>query len=169
MNSSNVIIGLLNPKSVGNVGSVLRAAGCFGGEAIFYTGKRYTKAAKFQTDTKNISKLIPLTGVEDLLEHIPANSKIVCVELVEGAASLPEFQHPQEAFYIFGPEDGTIDQAIIDKADSVVFIPAKACLNLAATVNVVLYDRSVKLNLNIDNDELIREIRDRNNKVTFTN
>ena len=168
MISSSTIIGLIDPKSAGNVGSVLRAAGCFGADAVFYTGERYAKAAKFQTDTKKVSKQIPLTGVDNLLEHIPINFKVVCVELVERATSLPKFKHPENAFYIFGPEDGTIEQSIIDKADAVVFIPAKACLNLAATVNVVLYDRSAKLDLKINNDEMIREIRDRNNKVIFT-
>jgi len=92
---------------------------------------------------------------------------VVCIELVEGASSLLEFQHPQNAFYIFGPEDGTLDQAIIDAADSVVYIPTIGCLNLAATVNVVLYDRlakSAKPPMGMG-DELIRQSRDANNRV----
>ena len=99
------------------------------------------------------------------MECIPENAKIVCVEFVEGATLLPEFQHPDKAFYIFGPEDGTIDQEIIDKADAVVYVPTIGCMNLAASVNVVLYDRMAKSGLPMANNELIPRSRDTNNNV----
>ncbi len=66
--------------------------------------------------------------------------KIVCVEFAENAIPLPEYEHPQHAFYNFGPEDETISQEIIDRADAVVSMATMGCMNLAATVNVVLYD-----------------------------
>ncbi len=74
-------------------------------------------------------------------ESLPDGSKLICVDLIEGAIPLPSFVHPKNAMYVFGPEDGSVSQAIIDKADDVVYIPTVGCLNLAATVNVVLYDR----------------------------
>ncbi|APG27812.1 23S rRNA methyltransferase [Syntrophotalea acetylenivorans] len=165
MNESKITIGLSDPKSPSNVGAVMRAAGCFQADAVFYTGERYVRAARFNTDTKDVSKKIPLTGVCCLLEGVPKESKIICVELVEGAVPLPEYQHPDQAFYIFGPEDGTISQQVIDKADAVVYVPTIGCLNLAATVNVVLYDRISKSSLTVANDELIRQSRDTNNNV----
>ena len=143
----------------------MRAAGCFRADAVFYTGKRYDQAMRFQTDTKNRTKSIPLTGVDDLLENIPNESKIVCVELVENATLLHEFKHPDNACYIFGPEDGTIGQEVIDKADTVVYIPTIGCMNLAATVNVVLYDRSAKSSQRYEGNELIRQSRDINNSL----
>ncbi|MDH3326389.1 MAG: RNA methyltransferase [Gammaproteobacteria bacterium] len=161
----NVSIGLTNPKSPSNIGVVLRAAGCYQVDAIFYTGERYNRAAKFHTDPNGAGENIPLTGVEDLLEYISENTKIVCVELVEGAIPLPEYKHPDNAIYIFGPEDGTISQEMINKADNVVYIPTIGCMNLAATVNVVLYDRLAKSKSHVTNNELIRESRDTNNKV----
>lgn len=169
MSSSNektgVIIGLDNPKSPTNVGAVMRAAGCFQARAVYYTGGRYPRAARFKTDTNNITLDIPLTGVESLLEQRPDNFSVVCVELVEGATPLPEFEHPAHAYYLFGPEDGTLSQSVIDKADAVVYIPTKGCLNLAATVNIVLYDRLAKADGTIVGDELIRQSRDTNNRV----
>lgn len=143
----------------------MRAAGCFQADAVFYTGQRYVRAARFNTDTKDVSKKIPLTGVSCLLEGVPQESKIICVELVEGAIPLPDYQHPDQAFYIFGPEDGTISQQVIDKADAVVYVPTIGCLNLAATVNVVLYDRISKSDQTVANDDLIRQSRDTNNNV----
>ena len=160
-----VSIGLTDPKSPSNVGAVMRAAGCYQVDAVYYTGQRYARAAKFNTDTKNVAENIPLTQCASLLEQVGGEVKLVCVELVEGAIPLPEFQHPQQACYIFGPEDGTLSQEVIDNADAVVYIPTKGCMNLAATVNVLLYDRLAKSPVMLANDELIRQSRDTNNQV----
>ncbi len=165
MNKSKVVIGLIDPKSPTNVGAVMRAAGCYRANAVLYTGTRYLRAARFNTDTHSAVLDIPLTGVSSLLEHIPEDVKVVCVELVEGATPLPEYQHPDRAFYIFGPEDGTIAQEIIDRADDVVYVPTHGCMNLAATVNVVLYDRMAKSPLTMASDALIIQSRDTNNNV----
>jgi len=169
MKESKVSIGLTNPKSPSNVGAVMRAAGCYQVDSVFYTGRRYARAAKFHTDTHNAGQNIPLTGVECLLNDIPEEMKIVCLELVEGATPLPEFQHPDNAFYILGPEDGTINQKVIDKADAVVYVPTIGSMNLAASVNVLLYDRLAKSDLNIANNQLIRQSRDTNNQVRVKN
>lgn len=170
MKKTQVSIGLSNPKSPENVGSVMRAAGCYQVDAVFYTGERYARAAKFNHDTKQVSQRIPLTGVnclldDSLLEGMPNDSQIVCVELVEGAIPLPQYKHPDNAFYIFGPEDGSLSQEIVDRADAVVYIPTIGCMNLAATVNVLLYDRLAKSDAQMGGDELIRRSRDTNNQV----
>jgi len=165
MKPTKIIIGLINPKSPSNVGAVMRAAGCFRGDAVLYTGQRYDRAAPFYTDTHNASYTIPLTHVTSIAHTIPAKMKLVCVELVEGAVALPEFQHPESACYLFGPEDGTLSQALVDQADAVVYIPTVGCMNLAATVNVVLYDRIAKSASTVANDALIRHSRDINNRL----
>lgn len=162
---SRTNIALTDPKSPVNVGAVMRAAGCFGVEEIFYTGERFDRAVKFNTDTKNANKKIALTRIDDLMDCAQEMTKMVCVELVEGAIPLTDYQHPERVTYIFGPEDGTIAQDVIDKADAVVYIPTIGCLNLAATVNIVLYDRLAKSPKIRASDELIRQSRDTNNKV----
>lgn len=159
------IIGLTDPKSPSNVGAVMRAAGCFGAEAVRYTGVRYARAAKFHTDTHQAAREIPLTSVDSLLDNLEPDFKVICVDLIEGAIPLPEFIHPAQALYIFGPEDGTISQDVIDQADAVVYMPTTGCMNLAASVNVLLYDRLAKSPEIIANDELIKQSRDTNNKV----
>jgi tRNA(Leu) C34 or U34 (ribose-2'-O)-methylase TrmL len=166
MSHSKVTLGLSNPKSPTNVGAVLRAAGCFQAHSILYTGIRYDRAAAFCTDTQSQSKNIPLTSVECLLASAPEGAKIIVIELAENAESLANFQHPENAFYIFGPEDGSVKQKVVNQADSVVYIPTHGCLNLAATVNIVLYDRLAKSNLSEEGNELIRKSRDMNNRIT---
>jgi tRNA(Leu) C34 or U34 (ribose-2'-O)-methylase TrmL len=169
LKTTHVSIGLINPKSPTNVGAVMRAAGCFGADSVFYTGNRYDRAMSFSTDTKNRTQSIPLNGVDDLLENKTMDAKVVCVELVENATALHLFEHPDRAYYIFGPEDGTINQDIIDQADAVVYIPSMGCLNLAATVNVVLYDRLVKSKDLIADNELISKSKDVNNTIKIKN
>ncbi|MDT3274332.1 RNA methyltransferase [Shewanella sp. SP2S2-4] len=177
LDASAVFIGLVNPKTPVNVGGIMRASGCYGVDGVFYTGRRYELAARsgavqYHVDTKDAGERIPLTGVTSLLASIPADTKLICVDLVVGATPLPDFVHPAKAFYVFGPEDGTIGQEIIDKADAVVYVPTVGCMNLAASVNVLLYDRLAKshreaasLASNISGDELIRQSRDNNNRT----
>ncbi|MGB5445481.1 MAG: RNA methyltransferase [Psychromonas sp.] len=173
MSGNKVLIGLVNPKSPTNVGAVMRAAGCYAVNEVLYTGTRYDRAMKLNTDTKNISATVPLKNVADLIDAIKNDGadnehgdiKIICVDLIEGATPLPNFTHPEKALYIFGPEDGTIKQAIVNQADAVVYIPTVGCMNLAATVNVVLYDRLAKSTVHLIDNDLIKKSRDTNNKV----
>jgi tRNA(Leu) C34 or U34 (ribose-2'-O)-methylase TrmL len=182
-NKAHVTIALTNPKTPTNVGAVMRAAGCYQADQIIYNGNRYAKAAEYhkhtlQTDTFNMKDKIPLLQVEsfisikDSLESIPSSAKIICVDLVEGATPLPHFVHPEQAVYIFGPEDSSVKQEVIDIADDVVYVPTIGCMNLAATVNVLLYDRLAK-SLTSQKDSmladnvLIRKSRDTNNTSRF--
>jgi len=164
MSKSRVSIGLVNPKSASNVAVILRAAGCFSVSSIFYTGVRYTYAKAFNEDTKRFRDTIPTIAVYDLLSMRPQGAEVVAIELVEGATPLPEFTHPDNAFYVFGPEDGSISQALLKQCDHVVYIPTQSSMNLAVTANVVLYDRLAKSNY-LQGDELIRASRDKNNNT----
>lgn len=168
MKKPKISIGLINPKSPDNVHSVMRASGNYGVDSVFYTGDRYMRAMTLNPNapdmSRKVSENIPLTEVDDLVESA-GDLKIVCVELAENAIALPEYEHPLNAFYIFGSEDSTIDQVIIDRADAVVYVPTIGCMNLAATVNVLLYDRLIKSYQSIDDNKQILASRDTNNTV----
>lgn len=85
---------------------------------------------------------IPLIWVDDLPSAVPFGVTPVLVE-VDASTTLRQFNHPKRAMYIFGPEDSSLPKAMIDGAPR-VRIPTRGCLNLAATVNIVLYDRCAK-------------------------
>lgn len=136
-------IGLDAPKTLENVGGVLRAAHCYGVAQVNIRGAR-GKALSHSTNTPQAHRHTPTFLVDDLLSYIPYDTQIVAVDLLPSSVSLPEFQHPLRALYIFGPEDGTLGHKITSKAQHVVSVPTRACMNLAATVNVVLYDRLAK-------------------------
>lgn len=134
-------IGLYNPKTNENVGAVLRAAMCYEAALVVIQGQRYTHS---RTDTMSGYKHIPLQTTEDLMESIPFSATPVAIEFIESATPLPHFTHPDSAFYIFGPEDGSIPKHMLDRCKHKVFVPTAFCMNLAACVNVLLYDRLMK-------------------------
>jgi tRNA(Leu) C34 or U34 (ribose-2'-O)-methylase TrmL len=70
----------------------------------------------------------------------------VAVEVRDGAERLDTFVHPEHAVYVFGPEDGTLGRGTLSACHRFLRIPTavRTPLNLAAAVNIVLYDRHVK-------------------------
>lgn len=135
-------IGLDNPKCAANVGGTLRAADVYGASLVIVSGSRIVRHA---TDTMKAYRHVPvIRGVADLLDVTPFDCIPVAVDLLPGATPLPEYEHPERAFYIFGAEDATLGDRITSRCRDAVFIPTSRCMNLCATVNVVLYDRLAK-------------------------
>ena len=146
MNRGFSCIALDNPKCAANIGGAMRAAHVYGADMIVIGGPRYQKFKRFSTDVTKAYKHIPTLEPENILDVIPHDCVPIAVDLIEGAISLPRYTHPERAFYIFGAEDQTLGKRITDRCRDVIYIPTKFCMNLAATVNVVLYDRIAKRN-----------------------
>jgi tRNA(Leu) C34 or U34 (ribose-2'-O)-methylase TrmL len=134
-------IGLVNTKKEVNLGGAMRAAYCYGASMIAVQGKRYKRES---ADTSASYKHIPLIETDNLYDVIPYDCIPIAVEITPDSKNIRNFVHPERAFYIFGPEDGSIPKTILDFCKYKVSIPTKICMNLAATVNVVLYDRLCK-------------------------
>ncbi len=135
-------IGLYHPKHPVNVGAVMRAAKVYGAASVAAVGSRYRKAG---TDTVGAIRSVPLLQVDDLRAAIPYGCVPVAVDIVDVAVPLPEYEHPECAYYVFGPEDGTLGKQVLTWCRDKVYVPGNGCMNLAATVNVVLYDRLAKM------------------------
>lgn len=137
-------IGLHNPKTPENVGGVIRAAHAYGAASVAISGQRIDgRHISAPTNTTRFDKHMPIYRGE-LRDLIPFGAVPVAVELVDDAESLFTFQHPRSAFYIFGPEDSGLGASIREWCEHKVYIPTAICMNLAACVNVVLYDRAMK-------------------------
>lgn len=137
-------IGLDNPKFAVNVGGVLRAAQCFGAVLVVVGGmpRRYTRSAP---DTLKAYRHLPLLHIADVMEAVPFDCAPVAIDLVDDAVPLYNYVHPKRAFYVFGAEDSVLGHRVLDKCRDRIYIPmSSGCLNLAACVNVVLYDRACK-------------------------
>lgn len=144
-------LGLYNIKDDNNLGSVLRNAGCFGANLVLVHGDRLKHGRIGRTDTRNTHKSLPVIFTLNILDNIPYEAKVVAVEISDKAENLGTFVHPNNCLYLFGPEDGSLPQEILDVADYTVYIPTDRCLNLATASGIVLYDRIIKQQK--DNDE----------------
>ncbi len=147
------LIVLDNPKFAGNVGGAVRACSCWGAEDLVTT---LASNGSLRVDPSTMPRLPREERMKDsnvwqlyglgwrevkksLGDLVP-----IGVEIVPGSIPLPLFEHPDEAAYLFGPEDGTLSRPFREMAHMFVELPSKHCLNLAVAVNLVLYDRQVK-------------------------
>ena len=135
------MIALHAPSKPVNIGGALRAASCFGAAGVVVGGGfLQTEAA----DTTDFHRSKPLHVVLDVMSAIPYDCVPVAVEMIVGATDLVDYEHPVRAYYIFGPECGSLPRRIVSKCRDTIIIPSDFCLNLAAAVNVVLYGRRIK-------------------------
>lgn len=139
---------LIDPRYPHNVGGAFRACACWGMKQLWWTGDRvkvdFAKGERLPRE----ERMKGYRDVELFNDQRPfdrfQNVTPVAVELREGSENLMEFEHPENAVYVFGPEDGSIPKPIIPLCHRFVVIPTHFCLNLAAAVNVILYDRRFK-------------------------
>jgi tRNA(Leu) C34 or U34 (ribose-2'-O)-methylase TrmL len=139
-------VALINPRFEHNVGSSIRAASCFGIKQVWFTGSRI----KLE-DRERLPREERMKGYQDVtliqydyfLEQFK-DATPVAVEVDPTAEVLTVFEHPENAIYIFGPEDGNVPQVIRQHCHRFVTIPTKHCTNLSAAVYITLYDRLMK-------------------------
>lgn len=134
-------IGLHEPKTTANIAGVLRAAGCYEVAMVAVSGHRYRHGSE---DTQKAWRHLPFVEVASLEKIVPFSCMPVAVELLPDAKDLRTFTHPERAFYVFGGEDRTLGEDVLKWCEQRVFVPTRHCMNLAAAVNVVLYDRLAK-------------------------
>ena len=137
--------GCAAPGRPENIGGVLRAADVYGAELVVLGGGELPpQPLGHPTDTTQAWQRIPVVFADEVLDALPDECVAVAVERVVEATPLPEFEHPERAMYLFGPENGSLDETMLERCTHVVSIPGHVCSNLAAAVNVVLYDRIAK-------------------------
>jgi len=135
------IVACDRPKHSVNFAGVMRAAQCYKSKLIVLGGSRFKNHS---ANVGNAEKQIPLIRTLDVFSVLPFNCVPIAVELLPNSIPLWNYNHPQQAFYIFGPEDSSLGKRITQKCRDVIYVPMEQCMNLAACVNVVLYDRLSK-------------------------
>jgi tRNA(Leu) C34 or U34 (ribose-2'-O)-methylase TrmL len=146
----NAIV-LENPKFPHNVGAVLRAASCYNIPELIITGNRVSLTPYDGYRLPREERMRGYKDVEVYNDNKPIDrypkTPIIGVEIVPNAIPLTFFTHPDEAVYVFGPEDGSISKGLRTVIHQFIFIPTRHCLNLSAAVYTVLYDRQTKAQL----------------------
>ncbi len=140
---------LCNPKYPHNVGQVLRACAAYGVPTLAYTRDRMDRALARESRLPREERLKGYKSVQwgrvdrpfdNLGGMVP-----VAIEVRENSEMLQDFDHPPNALYVFGPEDGSIPSVLLAHCHRFVAIPTRHCLNLSMVVGTVLYDRLAKL------------------------
>ncbi|MBI1186374.1 MAG: TrmH family RNA methyltransferase [Alphaproteobacteria bacterium] len=139
---------MIDPKYPHNVGAAVRAASCWGVRQIWYTGERVALDAHAGYRLPREERMRGYRDV-DLFQYdapldVLAKATPVAVEVRPNSERLPDFEHPENAVYVFGPEDGSIPPGVLARCHRFVIVPTRHCLNLGAAINVILYDRCLK-------------------------
>lgn len=154
---------LINPKYAHNVGGAIRACAAFGVPQLRWTGDRvlvetYNGRLPREERMREYNAAVTWSRAQRPLDELAGTP--IAVELHQGAELLTSFKHPDDAIYVFGPEDGSVPKALRVRCHRFVVIPTHHCLNLAAAVNIVLYDRRIKtLGDGATMHDLLRESR----------
>jgi tRNA(Leu) C34 or U34 (ribose-2'-O)-methylase TrmL len=141
---------LCNPKYPHNVGAIIRAASCFDVSQVWFTGDRIAEELKGKKRIPREERMkgyahVKLQQCDYVFDQYPKGEITpVAIEILDDTEILTTFEHPPNALYIFGPEDGGIPQVVRQHCHRFVSIPSRHCLNLSAAVYVVLYDRLMK-------------------------
>lgn len=141
---------LINPKFPPNVAQAVRNASAFNVAQVWYSGQRVSLTGRRlprEERMKGYEHVALVNHDDPLTPLLSANPTAVpvAVEVRPGCESLWEFEHPDAAIYVFGPEDGSLEGPVLKRCHRFVIIPSLHCLNLATSVGIILGDRARQL------------------------
>lgn len=138
-------IGVYQPKTHHNIGSLWRTAHVLGAQFIFIIDGKYKPQ---QSDTEKTWSKIPFYKYDDF-EHfyksLPYSTQLVGVEIDDNSSSIITFVHPQRGAYLLGAENNGLPGKILDRCHHLVQLPGKSSLNVAVSGGLVIYDRIQKI------------------------
>jgi tRNA(Leu) C34 or U34 (ribose-2'-O)-methylase TrmL len=138
-------IGVINPKTETNIGTLWRSAYQFGASFIFVIGVRYKK---HPGDTIKAYTKIPLFQYDCYASFLNSriyDCEIICVEICDQSQNIRRFKHPRSAIYLLGAEDGGIPGRYLNDK-KIIQIPTvnTVSFNVAVAGSIVMYDRFIK-------------------------
>ena len=139
-------VGVYQPKTEANVGSLWRTAHLYGAAFVFTVGRRYRTQSSDTPKTPRHTPLFHFDNIGDLTVHLPHGAPLVGVEMDESAVPLDNFDHPAAAVYLLGAEDNGLPPSVLSACHRLVVIPCPRpeSMNVAVAGSLVIYDRHRK-------------------------
>ncbi len=137
-------IGIYQPKTEHNIGTLWRSAYTLGAAFIFIIDGKY----KPQTsDTSKSWSKIPFyryASFEQFYATLPYSTQLVGIEMSANSQSICTFAHPSRAAYLLGAEDNGLPDLVLEKCHHLIQLPGEVSLNVAVSGSIVIYDRIQK-------------------------
>ncbi|UKN02103.1 RNA methyltransferase [Paracrocinitomix mangrovi] len=137
-------IGVYQPKTSHNIGTLWRTAYILGAQFIFIVDGKYQHQA---SDTMKTWSKIPLYKYDDfdhLYNSLPHSTQLVGVELYENSTPIRNFAHPYRAAYLLGAENNGLPDKVLNRCHQLVQLPGEHSLNVSVSGSIVMFDRLMK-------------------------
>lgn len=133
--------GITKPR---NAGALFRTAHAFGAHFVFAIAPNIPLRQVQGTDTSKTAEHVPLYEYETPGElDLPRGCRLVGIEFLDDAVTLPSFRHPDRAAYVLGSERGSLTPALLERCDYTIKVPTSFCINVSVAGAIVLYDRMI--------------------------
>ncbi len=117
-----------------NFGAILRAAECFGVDAVIYSKNRNVAltpvVSKASVGASEIVPLMPVSNLADTLKKFQTGGYFsVAAEVAPGAHCLSSFEFPSQTLLIMGAEGSGIQPLLSKNSDFHVMIPMQGSID----------------------------------------
>jgi tRNA G18 (ribose-2'-O)-methylase SpoU len=137
-------IGIYQPKTNHNIGTLWRSAFVMGASFIFIIDGKYKHQP---SDTAKTWSKIPFyryDTFEEFYKSLPYSTQLVGVEMNGYSQAIRTFVHPPRGAYLLGAEDNGLPAPILEQCHHLIQLPGEGSLNVAVSGSLVIYDRIQK-------------------------
>lgn len=151
---STPAVALVDPKFPHNAGAAFRACAAWNVPQLWISGSRLrAQISKNRLPREERMRIykdeVTLNWDDKFFDRFPSDVTPVAVEVMPSAEPLTlDWEHPEKALYVFGPEDGSIPSVVLRHCHRFLILPSDHCLNLSAAVNLVLGHRRLSRQFN---------------------
>ncbi len=138
-------IGVYQPKTEENIGTLWRTAFVYGASFIFIIDAKYKKQRSDVLKTWSKIPLFQYNTTQAFLDTVPYSCKIIGIEMEENSIPIKEYEHPFRGIYLLGSENNGLPKKLQEKCQDLIVLPGKRSLNVAVAGSIVIFDRINKL------------------------
>jgi len=137
-------IGIYQPKTEHNIGTLWRSAFILGAQFIFIVDGKYTPQTSDTTKAYSKIPFYKYDSFDHFYDSLPYSTQLVGVEMSENSTAISTFAHPPRAAYLLGAENNGMPEKILKRCHHLIQLPGDSSLNVGVCGSIVIYDRLLK-------------------------